>query len=55
MGTLTADGTTIKVTNHKDAASPTGLVTTVVPYALMLGMAGSLGALFLRKKQRPEE
>ena len=55
IGTLTADGTTITVTNHKDAASPTGLVTTVVPYALMLGMAGSLGALFLRKKQRPEE
>ena len=55
IGTLTADGTTITVTNHKDAASPTGLVTTVVPYALMLGMASSLGALFLRKKQRPEE
>ena len=55
IGTLTADGTTITVTNHKDAASPTGVVTTVVPYVLMLGMAGSLGALFLRKKQRPEE
>ena len=55
VGTVTADGTTITVTNHKDAASPTGVVTTVVPYVLMLGMAGSLGALFLRKKQRPEE
>lgn len=55
VGKVTADGTQITVTNTKNAVSPTGVVTTVVPYALMLGMAGSLGAVFLRKKQRPEE
>ena len=52
-GTISVD-TTTKVTNTKNAVSPTGIVLNYGPYILMIALAGSMAVFFLRKKNRKE-
>lgn len=47
-------GGEIDVTNTKNAITPTGVITTFAPYALMVAAAGALAGLFLGKKRRDE-
>ncbi len=54
VGNVKVDGETIKVENNKTVSTPTGLALSFGPYALMVGLAGVFGALFLRKKRDEE-
>ena len=53
-GNATEDGTCITVTNTKNAGIPTGIITTIVPFALMVILAAVVAAVFLRRKNREE-
>lgn len=53
-GNATADGTTRTVTNTKNVTPPTGVITTVAPYALMLVVAGAFAVVFLTRRNRAE-
>lgn len=53
-GNATADGTTRTVTNDKDVTPPTGVITTIAPYALMLVVAGAFAVVFLTRRNRAE-
>lgn len=45
------DGATITITNTKSVTTPTGIVMTFGPYALLLVLAGVFAVMFLRKKR----
>ena len=38
------------ITNTKEAVAPTGIAMTVVPYILMVAVAGIFAVLFLRRR-----
>ena len=40
--------------NHIDEITPTGVVLTVAPYAMMLAVAGSMGFMFFNRKKEEE-
>ena len=48
-GTVDEDHTAVKVINDRTTAAPTGIVLTVAPYALLMGLAGVLGFFFRRR------
>ncbi len=48
-GTL-GDANEIKVVNEKEATTPTGIVTDIAPYVIMVAAAVVLGFAFLRKR-----
>ena len=52
---VTEDGSLLYVDNHRDAAIPGGVVTTVAPYVLMLAFAAAMIFFFGRKKKMSEE
>lgn len=41
----------LKITNTKNAATPTGIVTEYAPYILLVAAAGTFAVLFLRKRK----
>lgn len=50
-GKVEEDGTLVQYDNHKDAISVTGVTKKYTPYALLVGAAGALGAVFFRRKR----
>lgn len=44
----------VVVTNTKNNVTPTGIVMSVAPYALMLAVAGGLGVVFFNRKKEEE-
>lgn len=50
-GHVTVDGTERIVENYKNVTTPTGIVMTFGPYALLLALAGVFAVMFLRKKR----
>ena len=48
---ITADNTEIKVTNTRDAVSPTGIAMDIAPYALLVVVAAAGCFVFLRKRR----
>lgn len=50
-GKLTADGTSVMVTNNREVSPATGIALTFAPYILMVALAGVFAVLFLRKKR----
>ena len=44
----------VTVQNHKGSITPTGIVMSVAPYALMLAVAGGLGVVFFNRKKEEE-
>ena len=49
--TMTKADNAVTVTNRRVAASPTGVMLSITPYALAAGLASVLGALFFRRKK----
>ena len=49
--TMTKADNAVTVTNRRVAASPTGVMLSITPYALVAGLASLLGALFFRRKK----
>lgn len=49
--TMTKADNAVVVTNTKRTVSPTGIMLSVTPYALLAGLASALGALFFRRKK----
>ena len=49
--TMTKADNAVTVTNRRVAASPTGVMLSITPYALAAGLASALGALFFRRKK----
>ena len=49
--TMTKADNAVTVTNRRVAASPTGVMLSITPYALSAGLASLLGALFFRRKK----
>ena len=49
--TMTKADNAVVVTNTKRTVSPTGIMMSVTPYALLAGLASALGALFFRRKK----
>ena len=49
--TMTKADNAVTVTNRRVAASPTGVMLSITPYALSAGLASVLGALFFRRKK----
>lgn len=41
-------------TNTKDASTPTGVIMTIAPYALMVVLAGAFAVVFLTRRNRAE-
>ena len=52
--TKNADITGTKFTNKLDDMSPTGVILTAAPYAIMLGVALFFIALYMRNKKKDE-
>lgn len=52
--TVTKDKTVVDIINEKNVAPATGIAMTFGPYVLLVGLAGGLGAMFLRKKERED-
>ena len=48
------DGAEVDIKNTKDVATPTGIVMNVMPYAMMLAVAGGLGVVFMNRKKEEE-
>lgn len=48
---MTKADNAVVVTNTKRTVSPTGIMLSVTPYALLAGLASALGALFFRRKK----
>ena len=48
------DDAVVIVDNNKGAVTPTGIVMSVAPYALMLAVAGGLGVVFFNRKKEEE-
>lgn len=44
----------VVVTNTKNVTTPTGIILTFAPYALMVALAGVIAVMFLRKKREEE-
>lgn len=51
---VTKDGATIDVVNIKNNTSPTGVIMTIAPYALMVVLAGAFAVVFLTRRNRAE-
>lgn len=51
---LLKDDAVVIVDNNKGAVTPTGIVMSVAPYALMLAVAGGLGVVFFNRKKEEE-
>ena len=49
--TMTKADNAVTVTNTRVTPSPTGVMLSVTPYALLAGLASALGALFFRRKK----
>lgn len=49
------ENATLKVTNNREAVTPTGIVMDAAPYIVMLAAAGGLGAGFVLRKREDEE
>lgn len=45
---------TVAFTNNKENASPTGVIMTIAPYALMVVLAGAFAVVFLSRRNRAE-
>lgn len=45
------DATDIVVTNHRTNTPPTGILWSIAPYAAMIGLAGLLGVLFIKRRR----
>ena len=45
------DNGKLTITNTRDAATPTGIVTEYAPYILLVVAAGAFAVLFLRRKK----
>lgn len=41
----------VTYTNKKEVSTPTGIVTNVLPYAMMVAFAGGIAVVFLRKRE----
>ncbi|HIS51575.1 MAG TPA: hypothetical protein IAC15_02395 [Candidatus Onthomonas avicola] len=50
-GNVIADETVESITNTKSASTPTGIVTDIAPYALMVVVAVAALVLFLGKRR----
>ena len=48
------NGAKVTIQNHKGSITPTGIVMSVAPYALMLAVAGGLGVVFFNRKKEEE-
>ena len=48
------DDAEVDIKNTKDVATPTGIVMNVMPYAMMLAVAGGLGVVFMNRKKEEE-
>lgn len=48
------DDAEVDIKNTKEAATPTGIVMNVAPYAMMLAVAGGLGVVFMNRKKEEE-
>lgn len=51
---VTEDNAKITVTNTKNNTSPTGVIMTIAPYALMVVLAGAFAVVFLTRRNRAE-
>ena len=51
---VTADNAEIEVVNTKNNVSPTGVIMTIAPYALMVVLAGAFAVVFLTRRNRAE-
>lgn len=51
----TTGDSTVTVTNNKDAATPTGLLMDVAPYAAMILLAAAAAFVFLRRRNSNED
>lgn len=51
---VTDDNAKITVTNTKNNTSPTGVIMTIAPYALMVVLAGAFAVVFLSRRNRAE-
>lgn len=51
---VTKDGAVIEVVNTKNNVSPTGVIMTIAPYALMVVLAGAFAVVFLSRRNRAE-
>ena len=51
---LVSDNAHLAYHNHIDEITPTGVVLTVAPYAMMLAVAGSMGFMFFNRKKEEE-
>lgn len=49
-GTVAADNSQHTITNTKDAATPTGIIMSVAPYALLVVLAAGACVVFLRRR-----
>lgn len=54
-GKATQDGESYIVTNTKNASTPTGIITTFAPYALMVVVAAAACFFFLRRRNTAED
>ena len=52
--TMGAQDNTVVVTNTRNAVNPTGVVMSIMPYALMVALAGVLAFMFLRRRRTNE-
>lgn len=53
-GTIDSATATAAFTNKKDATTPTGVIMTIAPYALMVVLAGAFAVVFLTRRNRAE-
>lgn len=44
----------VTINNHRDASTPTGVIMTIAPYALMVVLAGAFAVVFLTRRNRAE-
>lgn len=52
---VTENGAKVIVTNEKDVPPATGIIMTFGPYVLLIGLAGVLAFVFLRKKRNGQD
>ncbi len=55
IANIKADEASVTIENNKNVGAATGVALTFGPYALMVVLAGALGAMFLRKKKGYDE
>lgn len=51
---LTSGDKTVAYTNERNASTPTGVIMTIAPYALMVVLAGAFAVVFLTRRNRAE-